>query len=93
MHPERWTFDWFYNREKTMNVYDALLRDGREKRAAAEVRPVSVDSVPTTAQVWRVLRGLYGEKLIGMTVVAVIDGDKGVTIQTVTTDANPRAGA
>ena len=92
MHPERWTFDWFYNSHvpeacfgktsegETVKGYNALLIDGAEKRARAE----SVDSLPTTAQMWDMLRRAYGTKLVGATLVAVIDNDGTCTVQTLT---------
>jgi hypothetical protein len=63
-----------------VTVYDALLRGGAEKRARAEI----VDSLPTTAQMWDMLRRAYGPKLIGATLVAVIDNDGQCTVQTLT---------
>lgn len=82
MHPERWTFDWFYKRQATMT--DNLKADGSEKRAKTEVRYVTVDLLPTTAQVWDMLRRAYGTKLVGATLVAVIDNDGTCTVQTLT---------
>lgn len=63
-----------------MKVYDALLRDGADKRARAE----SVVSLPTAAQMWDLLRRAYGPKLAGATLVAVIDNDGQCTVQTLT---------
>ena len=61
-----------------MKVYDALLRDGAEKRARAE----SVDSLPTTAAIWHLLRKEYGAQLVGATLVAIVDRSGNVTVQT-----------
>ena len=45
----------------------------------------NINPLPTVAQAWHVLRGLYGSNLIGVTVVAVIKSGDNVTIQTLTT--------
>ena len=50
----------------------------------AEVRATSVDSLPTTAQMWDLLRRAYGPKLVGATLAAVIDNDGQCTVQTLT---------
>jgi hypothetical protein len=36
------------------------------------------------AEIWRLLRGLYGTRLVGATLVAIIDNDGHVTVQTTT---------
>ena len=50
----------------------------------AEQRATSVDSLPTTALVWDMLRRAYGANLVGATLVAVIDDDGQWTVQTLT---------
>jgi hypothetical protein len=49
-----------------------------------EARPVTFDSLPNMAEVWGLLRGLYGPRLVGATVVAIIDNDGHVIVQTTT---------
>jgi hypothetical protein len=63
---------------KPMTVYDALMRDGAAKRTA------SVDSLPTMSEMWMLLRKAYGARLVGATLVAVIDNDGYMTVQTLT---------
>ena len=50
----------------------------------SEARPVTVDSLPTTAEIWDVLRRLYGTRMIGATLVSIIDNDGHVTVHTTT---------
>ena len=50
----------------------------------AETRPVTVDSLPTMAEIWGLLRGLYGTRMVGATLVAVIDNDGRFTVHTTT---------
>lgn len=52
--------------------------------ASAKDNPVSVDSLPTMDRVWMMLRAMYGTKLVGATLVAIIDQDSKVTVQTMT---------
>ena len=48
-------------------------------------RPLtSVDSLPTTAEMWYLLRGAYGANLVGATLVAVLDNKGQCTVQTLT---------
>lgn len=47
-------------------------------------KPVTVDALPTSVEIWLLLRGLYGRRLVGATVVAIIDNVGNVTVQTIT---------
>ena len=47
-------------------------------------RPVTVESLPTSAEIWNLLRGAYGANLIGATLIAVVNNDGGCTVQTIT---------
>ena len=49
-----------------------------------EPRPVTTQSLPTLAETWGLLRGLYGTQLVGATLVAIIDNGGHVTVQTLT---------
>jgi hypothetical protein len=49
-----------------------------------DVKAVTVYSLPTTDEIWDVLRRAYGTNLVGATLVAIIDNEGSVTVQTLT---------
>lgn len=42
------------------------------------------DSLPTASEMWLILRKAYGNRLVGATLVAVLQDDESCTVQTLT---------